>query len=154
MSIFKKDFNLIVQRLRDDTEATLGYLSTQGYQCFSLEDQRGQTVKVPGEKRIPAGRFKIVKRTHGRFYQAYSEKFGHEYALALESVPGFTDILIHTGNTDDHTAGCILVGKIGKLTSRATVAGSYEAYKDLWVLIDAAFDEDREVWIDVRDEVN
>ena len=25
-------------------------------------------------------------------------------------VPGFIHILIHTGNTEDHTAGCLLVG--------------------------------------------
>ena len=25
-------------------------------------------------------------------------------------MPGFTDILIHCSNTDEHTSGCILVG--------------------------------------------
>ena len=28
----------------------------------------------------------------------------------IMDVPGFTDILIHCGNTHEHTSGCILVG--------------------------------------------
>ena len=38
-----------------------------------------------------------------------SPKFG--YVPAVLNVPGFTDILIHAGNSDKDTRGCILVGR-------------------------------------------
>ncbi len=31
--------------------------------------------------------------------------------LHIQDVPGFTYILIHTGNTDEHTSGCLIVGE-------------------------------------------
>lgn len=50
------------------------------------------------------------------------------------NVPGYDGILIHPGNTDKDTSGCILVGKntiVGKLTeSRATFKKLYPMLKD------------------------
>ena len=34
----------------------------------------------------------------------------HKGMLWVRDVPGFEYILIHTGNTDEHTAGCLIVG--------------------------------------------
>jgi len=31
--------------------------------------------------------------------------------LHVQNVPNFSDILIHTGNTDEHTSGCLLLGE-------------------------------------------
>ena len=31
--------------------------------------------------------------------------------LHLQDVPNFTYILIHAGNTDEHTSGCLIVGE-------------------------------------------
>ena len=39
-------------------------------------------------------------------------KYGdmHKGMLWVRDIPGFEYILIHTGNTDEHTSGCLLVG--------------------------------------------
>ena len=34
--------------------------------------------------------------------------------LHIQNVPNFSDILIHTGNTDEHTSGCLLLGETQK----------------------------------------
>ena len=34
----------------------------------------------------------------------------HKGMLWVRDVPGFEYILIHTGNTDEHTSGCLIVG--------------------------------------------
>ena len=142
---------ITLQRLRDDGEATLGHISAGIFHCFSLEDQ-AQKIKVAGETRIPAGKYQIVKREHGRFYETYKRKLGFPCALELKDVPGFTDILIHTGNVDDHTAGCVLVGLTGSFTDRAQVGASYAAYKRLWAWINANLNRGSEVWIVIKDE--
>jgi hypothetical protein len=74
-------------------------------------------VKVKGETRIPAGRYQVTLRTEGGFHSKYSEKYGemHKGMLWVRDVPGFEYILIHTGNTDEHTAGCLLVGNTSDL---------------------------------------
>ena len=90
---------LYLTRMLDDGEATLGLLALPRDNCFTLEDQH-QDVKVDDETRIPAGRYEIIKRDHGRFYEAYKARWGHAWALEIADVPGFTDVLINTGNKD------------------------------------------------------
>jgi aromatic ring-cleaving dioxygenase len=80
-------------------------------ECFTLEDQK-QDVKVMHETRIPEGTYDIRLRTFGGHHERYKVKFPdvHHGMLWLQNVPGFKDILIHIGNTDDDSSGCILVG--------------------------------------------
>ena len=80
--------------------------------------------KVMAKTRIPAGEYEIKLRTVGGFHAKYSKRFKniHKGMLWLQDVPNFKWILIHCGNTDAHTAGCLLVGQtqqdnfIGKST--------------------------------------
>lgn len=90
------------------------------YECYTLEDQ-AQVKKVMHETRIPSGTYKIKLREFGGHHDKYKVKFPdfHKGMLWLQDVPGFHDILIHIGNTDDDSSGCILVGagySNGKLT--------------------------------------
>jgi hypothetical protein len=55
--------------------------------------------------------------------------------LELQDVPNFQYILIHTGNTDEHTAGCLLVGETQQDLDKGKdgfVGGSGDAYKKLY----------------------
>ncbi len=75
--------------------------------CFIIEDGE-RANKIHGMTRIPAGRYKLIKRTFGRFFDKYKVRFGHEFVWEIENVPNFTDILIHLGNRIDDTKGCLL----------------------------------------------
>lgn len=79
--------------------------------CFTLEDEHRE-VKVMAETRIPCGTYDIKFRTVGGFHNKYSKRFAgiHKGMLELQDVPNFTYILIHCGNTEEDTAGCLLVG--------------------------------------------
>lgn len=84
-------------------KSTIGDLYLNGeYECHTLEDHLPEDgVKVAGSTCIPAGVYEVIINL--------SPRFGKYYPRLLD-VPGFTGILIHKGNTDVDTKGCILVG--------------------------------------------
>ena len=104
---------LQVVRTQFGTDATNGLLFVDGlFECYTLEDQY-QAVKVMHETCIPEGTYDIKFRKVGGFHTKYSERYGnsHKGMLHLQDVPNFTYILIHAGNTDEHTSGCLIVGE-------------------------------------------
>lgn len=115
---------LSLVRYWSNTDRTLGKLFIDGkFECFTLEDEfRNQ--KIKGETRIPAGSYKVELRYSPKF----TPRLMHEM-LWLKDVPGFEFILIHPGNDDDDTEGCILVGKN---TSGPVLLRSREAYFELY----------------------
>lgn len=121
-----------LELIRDssDKQRTLGHinLDTQR-QCYTVEDEY-RAVKVMDETRIPEGTYAIKLRTVGRFHEKFLEKFGahfHRGMLWLQDVPGFEFILIHTGNTDGDTSGCIIVGEQRLPTGVGASAAAYKA---------------------------
>lgn len=53
--------------------------------------------------------------------------------LHILDVPNFTFILIHCGNTDEDTAGCLLVGTSVNITVREmSIGGSRVAYRKFY----------------------
>lgn len=88
--------------------STPGDLSLNGvFQCHTLEDVvRPDGVKVFGETAIPHGVWPLTLR--------YSPHFEREM-IHIEPIPNFTDVMIHNGNTDAQTLGCILVGQTESL---------------------------------------
>lgn len=141
---------LLLKRQTESKEWTQGKLSLDGVpECFTLEDQ-SQVKKVMNETRIPAGRYQILLRTFGGHHEQYAIKFPlfHKGMLWLQNVPGFHDILIHIGNTDDDSSGCIVVGKgyqDGKL-SFSTVA-----YISLYKKVIQALNNKELVFITIKD---
>lgn len=106
---------LRISSQEDSTNGVLFLIDNEGnkrFLCYTLEDEHRER-KVKGETRIPAGEYGITLRTVGGFHIRYSNRFPdiHKGMLWLRDVPNFEFILIHCGNNDEHTAGCILVGE-------------------------------------------
>lgn len=102
-----------VVRTQFGIDATNGLMYIDGkFECYTLEDQY-QAVKVMHETCIPEGTYDIKFRKEGGFHAKYDKKYknAHHGMLHLQDVPNFTYILIHSGNTDEHTSGCILTGE-------------------------------------------
>ena len=107
---------LEVLRFSSGKDSTSGALfsvveGVKTFLCYTLEDEYRDN-KVYSETRIPAGIYEIRFRTVGGFHAKYSKRFQdiHKGMLHIVDVPGFDYILVHCGNTDEHTAGCLLVG--------------------------------------------
>ncbi len=145
---------LKLRRFSGGDEATLGLLFMNGsFFCYTLEDQFNEP-KVPGETRIPPGRYQIKLRDEGKMTVRYAKRFDfHMGMLHLQDVPNFKFVYIHTGNNDDHSEGCVLVGdgQIQNVTERGMVTTSVAAYTRLYEMIIGAFALE-EVWITIEDE--
>tara|TARA_R110000751_G_scaffold160570_5_gene266203 strand:+ start:137 stop:550 length:414 start_codon:yes stop_codon:yes gene_type:complete len=104
--------------------------------CYTLEDEFRE-VKVSGETRIPSGTYNITLRTEGGFNERYTEKFGSSFnkgMLWVRDVPNFEYILIHIGNTDQNSSGCLLVGdsQTQNITKNGFIGASTDAYKRIY----------------------
>ncbi len=148
---------LLNRRISSGDEATLGTLfnvtDEPEFLCYMLEDQFNYP-KIPGETRIPPGRYEIEFRDEGGMVKRYKKRFDwHSGMLWLQDVPDFQFIYIHVGNKDDDTDGCLLVGdgQISNVTERGTVTTSVAAYRRLYEQIEAELDAGEEVWITVED---
>ena len=141
-------------RYNSQSDFTDGLLFINGiFKCFTLEDEE-RTVKVKGETRIPNGRYKIELRTVGGFHNRYLNKYGanfHKGMLWVKDVPNFEYILIHTGNTDEHTAGCLLVGMNQDANNVGFLGNSTVAYKMIYKDVRDAILQGEEVWINYKD---
>lgn len=140
---------LEVLRFNSQEDFTSGLLFdvTDGrkFLAYTLEDEYREE-KVKGETRIPSGTYKITLRTTGGFHARYTKKYGsmHKGMLWVRDVPNFEYILIHTGNTDEHTAGCLLVGDTQK---DGFTGASTSAYKRIYPPIAEVLERGEEVTI-------
>ena len=131
---------LTVVRTQFGTDATNGILLIDGiFECFTLEDQY-QAVKVMHETCIPEGTYDIEFRKTGGFHAKYSERYknAHYGMLHVQDVPNFTYILIHTGNTDEHTSGCLIVGETQQdleVSKDGFIGSSTLAYKKMYAKV-------------------
>lgn len=132
---------IIVSRFVSDSDATLSLVSVDGeFICFGLEDEYRET-KVPGETRVPAGEYPVRMRREGGFHSRYANKFGtfHQGMLHIQDIPDFEYVLIHIGNSDEDTAGCLLLGENANTSGELRITSSTSAYKKFYKLVkDAA----------------
>lgn len=113
-----------VKRIFNCDKYCIGKLYVDGeYLCDTLEDtDRGldqnmilydiMKTKVKDKTAIPTGKYKInMNRISPRFGLTTFYKSVCDGKLPyLEGVPGYEGVLIHCGNSEVDTSGCILVG--------------------------------------------
>jgi hypothetical protein len=143
---------LTVVRTQFGTDATNGILLIDDvFECYTLEDQY-QEVKVMHETCIPEGTYDIKLRTVGGFHEKYKARYSnHKGMLHLQDVPGFTYILIHAGNTDEHTSGCLIVGETQQdldISKDGFIGHSGKAYVKLYDKVVKELSQDNDVTIE------
>jgi len=104
---------ILLTRKDKNDHRTIGVFAAPTLPVFhSLEDMdRGLTkgmslreivsIKVARQTAIPTGRYEIAIN--------YSNRFQKQLPILL-NVPGFEGVRIHSGNTEEDTEGCILIG--------------------------------------------
>lgn len=131
--------NIILNRLNYDDKSTIGeflVLGT-GFSCNTLEDTV-RKVKKYGETAIPSGVYRVILAQH--------EHFG--FVPQLLDVPFYDGILIHAGNSDIDTKGCILVGKYDS-TQKDWIGQSRVTHEALMKVL-VPLDQTGEMRVDVR----
>ena len=151
---------LKVLRFSSQEDSTSGLLFLEGnlglqFLCYTLEDE-ARALKIRGETRVPAGTYKLELRTEGGFHNKYKKKYGgfHRGMLHVTNVPNFEYILIHTGNTDEHSAGCLLVGdsqENNNIIKDGFIGKSTNAYKRIYTNISKAIINNQNVTIEYID---
>lgn len=157
--------HLQVLRFSDSGDSTNGILvellpDGREFLCYTLEDEH-RDKKVMAETRIPEGTYDITLRTVGGHHAKYSKRFPdiHEGMLWVRNVPNFEYILIHCGNTDEHTAGCLLLGdsqENNQLMEDGFIGKSTQAYKRVYPKILKALNNGEDVrieYIDLNDVI-
>lgn len=109
-------------------------------ECYTLEDQE-RPVKIKGQTAIPCGRYRVIVN--------HSNRFQRDMPLLLE-VAGFDGIRIHSGNTDDDTDGCILVGTDDGNWKDGWLGNSRAAFNQLFPKIQSAIASGEAVWITIK----
>ena len=144
-----------VLRISSGKDSTSGMLfevdnNTRTFLAYTLEDEQ-RDVKVWGETRIPAGTYKLKLRKEGGFHTRYLAKYGdtfHKGMIWVQDVPGFEWILWHTGNTDEHTAGCLILGNTqtnNRIAKDGFIGNSVDAYKFVYPRVAAAIESGLDV---------
>ena len=145
---------LRISSQEDSTNGILYKVNTDGsreFLAYTLEDE-DRDEKVMHETRIPSGTYRVTLRTTGGFNNKYEKRFKdiHKGMLWVRDVPNFQYILIHCGNTDEHTSGCLLVGTTqtsNKKTKNGFIGRSTQAYFDVYPPIAEAIESGENVSI-------
>lgn len=148
-----------VLRVSSQKDSTSGLLfevdnGKRTFLCYTIEDEQ-RDVKVWGETRIPAGTYQLELRTEGGFHNRYKSRYAfHKGMIWVKDVPGFEYILWHTGNTDEHTAGCLVLGNSQEsniVKKDGFVGYSRDAYAFVYPRVAAAIESGLRVSVEYID---
>ena len=152
--------HIISERIAKRSTYTISNMYIDGVKfCNVLEDtDRGltqdtplkdiQKIKVYGKTAIPTGTYKVTLDVVSPKFSKYKQyKFCNGKLPRLLDVPGFNGILIHIGNTEADTDGCLMVGKnnvVGKVTE------STVTFKALYAKMQEAVENGEEITITIK----
>jgi hypothetical protein len=148
-----------VLRVSSQKDSTSGLLfevdnGKRTFLCYTIEDEQ-RDVKVWGETRIPAGTYQLELRTEGGFHNRYKSRYAfHKGMIWVKDVPGFEYILWHTGNTDESTAGCLILGNSQEsniVKKDGFVGYSRDAYAFVYPRVAAAIESGLRVSVEYID---
>lgn len=151
---------LVVDRKWKKQSYTISNLTIDGkWFCNVLEDaDRGldssmsiakiRELKKPSITAIPKGTYEITLDVISPKY--YTNSFYKQVCNGkvprLLNVKGFEGILIHAGNTDKDSAGCLLVG-VNKV--KGQVINSRKTFKELYKLLKDKHDKGEKITIKI-----
>lgn len=133
---------ITVTRTDYTTTSTISDLAVNGIKVgYTLEDvvRPKEGKKVYGATAIPAGTYAVVPHD--------SPKFGKIMPM-LQNVPGYQYVLLHQGNTNKDSEGCLLVGST---KSKDFVGSSRVMFDKLYPQIVAAWNKNETVTITIID---
>ena len=153
-------FQLNIKRIYKGPTYTIGKLYINDkYFCDTLEDtDRGLTdkmtlteilkIKKPSETAIPSGTYNItLDIVSPRFStKTFYKQVCNGKLPRLLNVKGFDGVLIHSGNTEKDSSGCILVGQN---RVKGKVINSQETFKKLYKVLKESWDKDKSITINI-----
>ena len=139
---------LVLKRIAAKADYTIGHLYVNGKRfCDTLENtDRGLDQNMPldelrkrkvyGKTAIPTGTYKVtMNRKSPKFSRIdYYRELCNGYMPRLLQVPGFEGVLIHRGNREDATEGCLLVGDNTSKGGLSNSKGQWEALMKQYLL--------------------
>jgi hypothetical protein len=137
-------------RTKKTADYTVGELYIDNKKkCYTLEDTV-RDKKIKHETAIPKGTYKVKLRKYGTTHERYENRFGdlHKGTLEICDVPNYTDVLIHIGNSNIDTSGCILVGERER---NGWLFSSTKAYMKIYEIISEALLRDEDVYIEIKE---
>lgn len=151
---------LLLRRIFKGPSYTIGKLFINGvYECDTLEDQdRGLTSqmsleeikakKVYGVTAIPTGTYSINMTTVSPKFKDRAWAKPYKGILPrLENVKGYEGVLIHVGNDQEATSGCLLVGE-NKIKGK--VINSTACFHELMGELLKAHDRGEDISIEIQ----
>lgn len=106
------------------------------FECFSLEEDK-EGLESGKDLRIPEGNYNLKRHSPSRFentLRSITKKDDTMINVYNDEVPSSRAILIHWGNTDKDTQGCILLG-LTKDNNNESVGQSRLACKEFYDLM-------------------
>ncbi|EFU6079497.1 hypothetical protein V6690_001567 [Campylobacter jejuni] len=107
------------------------------FECFSLEEDK-EGLESGKDLRIPAGVYNLKRHSPSRFENTLRSitKKDDDTMINVynDDVPSSRAILIHWGNSDKDTQGCILLG-LTKANDNESVGQSRQACKEFYDLM-------------------
>ena len=157
---------LKLRRVAKRDKYTIGHLYRKDkengqwvFVCDTIEDKdRGldqsmtlaniQRLKVKHQTAIPTGRYEIVMDVVSPKFAAKPKykSFCGGRIPRYKYVKGFSGVCMHAGIDQDSTSGCTIVGE-NKVVGK--VVNSWETFKRVWRLLDAAAARGERIMIDV-----